>query len=586
MSAFGNIVDAIHGFQARAKTARVDDQLKNYLTDADSTIKAVNQIDPRFAIALNNQHIGEEDAERTRQAGVVKQATGYLSTLPQGSDYGHAIDGMTPMLKNQLGMDDGSIANWKAAIQANPAMITALDEHASNAIADSRYKSSTVAPGGAIVQGGKEIYRAPFAPQVKTLRRGDGGTDLVPFDPNTGSVGGGAGYSQPGPAAAPAAPAAPGGSAGVGAPVSIRNNNPGALRDDGRSKWRGMTGSKDGFLQFDTPENGRRAQVINIMNQQRLHGINTVQDLVTKYAPSSDNNDPVAYANTVASAIGVAPGDKVNLADPVVAGKLADAMASVESGGAPGTVQAAGATAAPAQAAPASGAPGVYSTAGKPQIRAATAAELQGYPAGTAAQVDGTGKLINLRTPTGAAAAASKKLDPVKLAASARDTYGTFDRLEKEARAISADPNLANVSGSINGYLPNIRQGSVDVQGRIDGLNNNIGLAALSNLKSLSATGASGFGNLSNKEGDRLDSMLGNLKNPRLSLERKQSVLADIVKFAREKKVALAQGIRTYQGQMGQPQPDAAPALIPGKSQIRNPTTNEVRTWNGTTWAK
>lgn len=126
----------------------------------------------------------------------------------------------------------------------------------------------------------------------------------------------------------------------TGTPVSIRNNNPGALRPDGHSNWQGATGVKDGFLVFDSPENGARAQIINLQNQQRLHGINTIDALVTRYAPASDNNDPASYAATVAKAIGVGVNDPINLMDPTVAAHVAQAMARVESGGSPSRPQA------------------------------------------------------------------------------------------------------------------------------------------------------------------------------------------------------------------------------------------------------
>jgi hypothetical protein len=140
---------------------------------------------------------------------------------------------------------------------------------------------------------------------------------------------------MPAPGTAPSAPASQ-----PSAPISIRNNNPGALRPDGQSTWQGATGTTGGFLTFDTPENGRRAQIINLQNQQRLHGINTLGALVTKYAPASDNNDPAAYAATVARAIGVGVNDPINLGDPAIAGRVADAMARVEAGSSPARPQA------------------------------------------------------------------------------------------------------------------------------------------------------------------------------------------------------------------------------------------------------
>jgi hypothetical protein len=115
-----------------------------------------------------------------------------------------------------------------------------------------------------------------------------------------------------------------------------RNNNPGNLRWDGQSKWQGMTGvDKDGFVMFDSPANGQRALGINIANQQKLHGINTVTDLITKYAPPKDHNDTAAYISTVSRALGVGPNDQINLSDPNVQRVLSATISGVESSGTP-----------------------------------------------------------------------------------------------------------------------------------------------------------------------------------------------------------------------------------------------------------
>lgn len=119
-----------------------------------------------------------------------------------------------------------------------------------------------------------------------------------------------------------------------GGALTTRLNNPGALRPDG-SNWQGMTGVSDGFVQFDNAADGRRAQIINLQNQARLHGINTLADLTAKYAPTSDHNDPQAYAATIGQALGVGPHATINLADPAIASRVADVMARVEAGGSP-----------------------------------------------------------------------------------------------------------------------------------------------------------------------------------------------------------------------------------------------------------
>lgn len=114
----------------------------------------------------------------------------------------------------------------------------------------------------------------------------------------------------------------------------IRNNNPGNLEGD--DQWQGLTGKdKQGYLQFDTPENGLRALSIDLRNQQDQHGLNTVRDIIGKYAPSSDNNDTSSYIQNVAASLDVKPDDKIDLHDPEVMSKMMDGIIRQENGGNP-----------------------------------------------------------------------------------------------------------------------------------------------------------------------------------------------------------------------------------------------------------
>lgn len=178
----------------------------------------------------------------------------------------------------------------------------------------------TLSPGSKrFDRDGKMVAEAPFAPRPVSVGEGE---TVIEYDPNTGGGG----------------PASGGGGGGGSAPLSVRYNNPGALRPDGKSNWQGAVGTENGFLKFDSPENGRRAQIINLQNQRRVHGIKTLSDLTRKYAPSNDGNDPAAYAARVGRAVGIDPNAEIDLSNPQVASRVADAMAMVESGGHSGTV--------------------------------------------------------------------------------------------------------------------------------------------------------------------------------------------------------------------------------------------------------
>jgi hypothetical protein len=91
---------------------------------------------------------------------------------------------------------------------------------------------------------------------------------------------------------------------------SYRNNNPGNIRGSG-VQWQGEVGrDAQGFVIFDTYENGRRALMILLRNAATgQSGIYSPSDSLysffSKYAPSQDNNEPAVYAKYVAEQIGV-----------------------------------------------------------------------------------------------------------------------------------------------------------------------------------------------------------------------------------------------------------------------------------------
>lgn len=111
-------------------------------------------------------------------------------------------------------------------------------------------------------------------------------------------------------------------------PRGIRNHNPGNLRGD--QGFMGFSGVDDkGFAVFESPEAGLRALAINLRNQQDLHGLNSVADIVSKYAPSSEN-DTGGYIAQVSKALGVKPDERINLHDPQTLASLMNAVIKQE----------------------------------------------------------------------------------------------------------------------------------------------------------------------------------------------------------------------------------------------------------------
>lgn len=116
-------------------------------------------------------------------------------------------------------------------------------------------------------------------------------------------------------------------------PRGIRNNNPGNLEGD--QGFKGFVGLDDkGYAKFDSPDSGLRAMAINLRNQQDLHGLNTVEDIVTKYAPPNENNT-AAYIANVSKSLNVGPQDPLDLHEPQVLATLTKAVIKQEQGAIP-----------------------------------------------------------------------------------------------------------------------------------------------------------------------------------------------------------------------------------------------------------
>ena len=57
----------------------------------------------------------------------------------------------------------------------------------------------------------------------------------------------------------------------------------------GRAQWLGMTGTRKGFVEFDTQEHGIRAWLVLMRNYRRRYGCRTIRQIVSKFAPPTEN---------------------------------------------------------------------------------------------------------------------------------------------------------------------------------------------------------------------------------------------------------------------------------------------------------
>lgn len=114
-------------------------------------------------------------------------------------------------------------------------------------------------------------------------------------------------------------------------PRGLRNNNPGNIVK-GSTKWRGEVDGTDArFCTFSTMPYGYRALMLLLQNYQRLHGLRTIRQLISRWAPSSENNTS-SYIRRVSRLTGYGTDDVLCLQEKSVATNLAAAISEVENG--------------------------------------------------------------------------------------------------------------------------------------------------------------------------------------------------------------------------------------------------------------
>lgn len=128
-------------------------------------------------------------------------------------------------------------------------------------------------------------------------------------------------------------------------PKGIRRNNPGNL--EWGSPWQGLAAKgdypEDRFAAFVDPAYGIRAIAVTLITYQDkrkakdVSRIDSVREVIERWAPSSDNNDVPAYSKSVAALLdGVGPNDEVlDMHNPVHLRALVEGIIRHENGRGP-----------------------------------------------------------------------------------------------------------------------------------------------------------------------------------------------------------------------------------------------------------
>ena len=121
-------------------------------------------------------------------------------------------------------------------------------------------------------------------------------------------------------------------------PRGYRNNNPLNVRKNAANAWKGkvVPGTDSAFEQFITMAYGYRC-ALYLLRKYISQGNNTIRKIISKWAPPSENNTS-GYINHVATRSGINADTVIDRNDREKLCKIAYAMAWVENGYAPASM--------------------------------------------------------------------------------------------------------------------------------------------------------------------------------------------------------------------------------------------------------
>lgn len=97
-------------------------------------------------------------------------------------------------------------------------------------------------------------------------------------------------------------------------PRGIRNNNPGNIRHG--ANWQGLNPNgrtmDSAFCVFTAPTYGIRALAKVLVNYKKIYGLNTVRQIISRYAPPNENQTK-AYIQSVARQLNVYPDTVIDI---------------------------------------------------------------------------------------------------------------------------------------------------------------------------------------------------------------------------------------------------------------------------------
>ncbi|PHM65685.1 structural protein [Xenorhabdus stockiae] len=111
----------------------------------------------------------------------------------------------------------------------------------------------------------------------------------------------------------------------------IRNHNPGNIRHG--DNWQGLSDPQtdNAFCQFTAPEWGIRAMLKILRNYERKYGLNSIRQIITRWAPPHENQTE-NYIAYVCKVVGIASHAVIDVDNAVTMRRLVKAIIQMENG--------------------------------------------------------------------------------------------------------------------------------------------------------------------------------------------------------------------------------------------------------------
>lgn len=111
----------------------------------------------------------------------------------------------------------------------------------------------------------------------------------------------------------------------------LRNRNPGNIRRSKTTYMGEVTSSDPDFKAFESMPWGYRAMFVLLDTYKRRHGCNTLRQMITRWAPPSEN-DTESYIQTVAKRSLVSADSPISTDNKEIMVPIVKAMSLVENG--------------------------------------------------------------------------------------------------------------------------------------------------------------------------------------------------------------------------------------------------------------